>query len=31
MAEWVEYMTLDAGSPMADLRRANGRDKPLAA
>jgi len=26
--EWVEYMTSDATSPMADLRRANGRDKP---
>ncbi|HUG11012.1 MAG TPA: alpha-L-arabinofuranosidase C-terminal domain-containing protein, partial [Opitutaceae bacterium] len=26
--EWVEYMTSDAQSPMANLRRANGRDKP---
>jgi len=26
--EWVEYMTSDAHSPMADLRRANGRDRP---
>nr|WP_246026389.1 alpha-N-arabinofuranosidase [Oleiharenicola lentus] len=26
--QWVEYMTSDAKSPMADLRRANGRDKP---
>ena len=26
--EWVEYMTSDATSPMADLRRAHGRDKP---
>lgn len=26
--EWVEYMTSDANSPMANLRRANGRDKP---
>ena len=26
--EWVEYMTSDATSPMANLRRANGRDKP---
>jgi alpha-N-arabinofuranosidase len=26
--EWVEYMTSDAKSPMANLRRANGRDKP---
>ncbi len=28
MADWVEYMTSDAKSTMADLRRANGRDKP---
>jgi alpha-L-arabinofuranosidase len=28
MMEWVEYMTSDAQSPMANLRRANGRDKP---
>jgi len=27
MAEWVEYMTSDADSPMANLRRANGREK----
>ncbi|MBI5692766.1 MAG: alpha-N-arabinofuranosidase [Verrucomicrobia bacterium] len=26
--EWVEYMTSDASSPMANLRRAHGRDKP---
>ncbi len=26
--EWVEYMTSDAQSPMADLRRKNGRAKP---
>ena len=26
--EWVEYMTSDSRSPMANLRRANGRDKP---
>ncbi len=26
--EWVEYMTSEANSPMANLRRANGRDKP---
>ena len=25
--EWVEYMTSDAQSPMANLRRANGREK----
>jgi len=28
MMEWVEYMTSDGSSPMANLRRANGRDKP---
>ena len=28
MMEWVEYMTSDARSPMANLRRQNGRDKP---
>jgi alpha-L-arabinofuranosidase len=28
MMEWVEYMTSDAVSPMANLRRRNGRDKP---
>lgn len=27
-AEWVEYITFDGKSPMADLRRKNGRDKP---
>jgi len=26
--EWVEYMTSDAISPMANLRRQNGREKP---
>jgi len=26
--EWVEYMTSPASSPMANLRRQNGRDKP---
>jgi len=26
--EWVEYMTSPANSPMANLRRANGRDQP---
>lgn len=26
--EWIEYMTSDAKSPMADLRRKNGRDQP---
>jgi alpha-N-arabinofuranosidase len=28
MMEWVEYMTSDADSPMANLRRKNGQDKP---
>ncbi len=28
MMEWVEYMTAGADSPLANLRRANGRDKP---
>ncbi|MBO4337915.1 MAG: alpha-N-arabinofuranosidase, partial [Lachnospiraceae bacterium] len=28
MASWVEYMTFDGISPMADLRRENGREKP---
>ncbi len=28
MAEWVEYITFDGQSPMADLRRQNGRDEP---
>ncbi|CAG7643919.1 Intracellular exo-alpha-L-arabinofuranosidase 2 [Paenibacillus allorhizosphaerae] len=28
MQEWVEYMTFDGESPMADWRRANGREKP---
>jgi alpha-L-arabinofuranosidase len=28
MMEWIEYMTSDAISPMANLRRQNGRDKP---
>lgn len=28
MMEWVEYMTSDADSPMANLRRQNGRDEP---
>ena len=27
MMEWVEYMTSDAVSPMANLRRQNGREK----
>lgn len=28
MMEWVEYMTSDADSPIANLRRQNGREKP---
>ena len=28
MSEWVEYMTFDGKSPMADLRRKNGREEP---
>lgn len=28
MAEWLEYMTSEADSTLANLRRANGREKP---
>lgn len=28
MNEWVEYMTFDGVSPMAELRKQNGREKP---
>jgi len=28
MMQWVEYMTSDADSPMANLRRQNGREQP---
>ncbi|MGA2260841.1 MAG: alpha-N-arabinofuranosidase [Acidobacteriota bacterium] len=28
MEQWVQYLTFDGKSPMSDLRRANGRDKP---
>ncbi len=28
MMEWIEYMTSDADSDLANLRRRNGRDKP---
>ncbi len=28
MNEWVEYMTFDGVSPMAELRKQNGQDKP---
>ncbi|MEG6572582.1 alpha-L-arabinofuranosidase C-terminal domain-containing protein [[Clostridium] cellulosi] len=28
MSEWVEYLTFPGQSPMADLRRKNGRDEP---
>ena len=30
MSKWVEYINFDGESPMADLRRKNGRDKPWA-
>jgi alpha-N-arabinofuranosidase len=29
LSQWVEYMNFDGVSPMADLRRQNGRDKPF--
>ena len=28
MSEWVEYCTFDGVSPMADMRKANGHEKP---
>ena len=28
LSEWIEYVNLDGESPMADLRRKNGREKP---
>ena len=28
MSEWVEYMTFDGVSPMAELRKQNGREEP---
>jgi len=28
MAQWLEYLTMPGRSPMADLRRANGREEP---
>ncbi len=28
MSKWVEYMTFDGESPMANLRKKNGREKP---
>ncbi|MFC5467222.1 alpha-N-arabinofuranosidase [Cohnella suwonensis] len=28
MSEWIDYMTFDGESPMADWRKENGRDKP---
>jgi alpha-N-arabinofuranosidase len=28
MAEWLEYITMPGKSPMADMRRANGREEP---
>ena len=30
MSEWVEYLTSDAVSPMTNLRKQNGREKPWA-
>jgi len=30
LQQWVEYITFEGRSPMADLRRANGRDEPWA-
>lgn len=30
MSEWVEYLTFDGESPMANWRRENGREKPWA-
>jgi alpha-N-arabinofuranosidase len=30
MSQWVEYITFPGKSPMADLRRANGREEPWA-
>ena len=29
MSEWVEYMTFNGVSPMADLRKANGHEEPF--
>jgi len=29
MADWVQYMTADGGSPLARLRAQNGREKPF--
>ena len=28
LSEWVEYMTNEGGSPMSELRKENGREKP---
>ncbi len=28
LSQWIEYMTFDGTSPMADLRKQNGREKP---
>lgn len=28
MSKWIEYMTFDGESPMADLRKKNGRERP---
>lgn len=28
LSQWVEYMTLDGGSPMSEMRKKNGAEKP---
>lgn len=28
LSQWVEYITLEGGSPMSELRKKNGREKP---
>lgn len=28
MAEWIEYMTFEEGTPMSDWRKQNGREEP---
>ncbi len=28
MQDWIEYMTLDSGTPMAELRKRHGREQP---
>ncbi len=29
MRDWIEYMTLESGTPMAELRRRHGREQPF--